>query len=173
MPVSSRCPICREPHHRLGRQRPLEALAVAPRRIAAATRGARRGRLARRPARGEWSVVEVLSHLLDGEVTLGFRVRKVAAEPGAPIVAWDQDRWADGLRHRRADARTTLAAFAALRAANLALIRRLTPAQRQLRGRHPEYGLLRIDQMLQHWAEHDLNHLGQIRATLRALAARG
>lgn len=34
-------------------------------------------------------------------------------------------------------------------------------------GRHPEYGRLRLDQILDHWAEHDLNHLEQIRAALR------
>jgi hypothetical protein len=31
--------------------------------------------------------VEVLAHLLDAEVTLGFRVRKAAAEPGGLLVA--------------------------------------------------------------------------------------
>jgi len=166
------CPICRLPHHRLGRAPYMRALARAPRRLAAAVAGARRRQLARRPAPREWSVTEVLSHLLDAEVTLGFRVRKVAAEPGGAMVAWDQEKWTDGLRHRRADARQTLAAYAALRAANVALARRLTPAQRRRAGRHPEYGPLRVAQLLEHWAEHDLNHLAQIRATLAAVRAR-
>jgi hypothetical protein len=116
--------------------------------------------------------VEVLSHLLDAEVTLGFRLRKAAAEPGAVMVAWDEKKWMDGLRHRRAKAAPTLAAFAALRAANLALVRRLSPAQRKQGGRHPEYGPIRVDQMLEHFAEHDLNHLNQIRETWRSVAAR-
>ena|SRR5437867_2416655 len=163
------CPICRVPHHRLGRRNVLAALAAAPRSIARALgRGPRRA-LARRPRRGEWSATEVLAHLLDAEVTLGFRVRKIAAEPGSVIVAWDQETWNDGLRHRRADARTLLTAYAALRAANVAQARRLSPAQRRASGRHPEYGRIRVDQMLGHFAEHDLNHLEQIRATLRAV----
>jgi uncharacterized damage-inducible protein DinB len=33
---------------------------------------------------------------------------------------------------------------------------------------HPEYGRLRVDQILTHWAEHDLNHLEQIYLALRA-----
>jgi hypothetical protein len=117
-------------------------------------------------------VVEVLAHLLDGEIALGFRIRKLAAEPGAAIMPWDQERWTPGLRHRRADARTVLAAFTALRADTLALVRRLTPAQRRAAGRHPEYGRLRVDQLLSHWAEHDLLHLEQIQATLKKLAGR-
>jgi len=61
----------------------------------------------------------VLGHLLDAEVTLGFRIRKLAAEPGGTIVAWDQEKWTAGLRHQRGDARTLFAAYAALRAANV------------------------------------------------------
>lgn len=163
-----RCRICRAPHHRLGRRRVIDALAAAPRALARALGRASGRRLARRPARGEWSATEVLGHLLDAEVTLGFRIRKLAAEPGAPVVAWDQDRWTDGLRHRRADARTLAAAYGALRAANVEQVRRLSPAQRRAAGRHPEYGRLRVDEILGHWAEHDLNHLEQIRAALRA-----
>jgi len=109
----------------------------------------------------------VLGHLLDAEVTLAFRIRTLAAEPGGAIVAWDQEKWTDGLRHHRADARTLLVAYTALRAANLEQVRRLSPAQRAAAGRHPEYGRIRVPQMLEHWAEHDLNHLAQIRATLR------
>ncbi len=168
----SSCPICRSPHHRLGRRPVLGALAAAPRTIARALGHARRARLARRPARGEWSAVEVLAHLLDAEVTLGFRIRKIAAEPGAVMVAWDQEKWTERLRHRRAGATGLLAAYAALRAANVAQARRLAPAARALRGRHPEYGPISLGQMLEHFAEHDLVHRDQIRSTLRALGRR-
>jgi uncharacterized damage-inducible protein DinB len=160
------CPMCREAHWRLGRSSVLGSMAAAPRRLAAAVRGVSGGRLTRRPAPTEWSVVEVLAHLLDAEITLGFRIRKAAAEPGTALVAWDQDKWAAGLNHRRAGARTLLATFTALRADTLALLRRLRPAQRRAAGTHPEYGRLRVDQLLDHWAEHDLNHLAQIRTTL-------
>ena len=145
----------------------MTALAAAPRSLVRAVRRASRRRLARRPARGEWSATEVLGHLLDAEITLGFRIRKLAAEPGGVIVAWDQERWTDGLRHRRADPRPLVAAYAALRAANLEQVTRLSPAQRRAAGRHPEYGRLRVAEILGHWAEHDLIHLEQIRAALR------
>jgi DinB superfamily len=160
------CPMCREPHHRLGRRNVVGALAAAPRAIRRAIGRASSRRLARRPAPREWSATEVLGHLLDAEVALAFRIRKLAAEPGGVIVAWDQEKWTDGLRHRRGDARTLLDAYVALRAANVEQVRRFTPAQRAAAGRHPEYGRLRVREMLEHWAEHDLNHLAQIRATL-------
>jgi uncharacterized damage-inducible protein DinB len=168
----ARCPICRVPHHRLGRRHVMSALVAAPRAIARALGRASRRRLGCRPARGEWSATEVLGHLLDAEVTLGFRIRKLAAEPGAAVVAWDQDRWTDGLRHRRADPRTLAAAYGALRAANVDQVRRMSPAQRRAAGRHPEYGTLRVEQLLSHWAEHDLNHIEQIRSALSTAGQR-
>jgi hypothetical protein len=166
------CPLCRTPHHRLAGAPVLASLAAGPRRIARAVARGRGARLRRRPQPREWSVVEILAHLLDGEVALGFRIRKVAAEPGAAIAAWDQEQWTPGLRHRRAHPRTALAAFTALRADTVALVRRLAPAQRRAAGQHPQYGPLRIDQMLHHWAEHDLIHLEQIQTTLKQLARR-
>jgi uncharacterized damage-inducible protein DinB len=165
------CPICREPHHRLGRRNVVQALRGAPSALARALRGASARALRRRPARREWSAAEVVGHLLDAEVALAFRVRKLAAEPGAVVVAWDQEKWTDGLRHRRGDARRMLGAFAALRDANVEQVRRLSPVQRQYGGRHPQFGRVRISQLLEHWAEHDLNHLAQLRAAVRV--ARG
>jgi uncharacterized damage-inducible protein DinB len=162
------CPMCRTPHHRLGRRNILIALASAPRAIRRALGRTSRRRLVRRPAPREWSATQILGHLLDAEVALAFRMRKLAAEPGAAIVAWDQEKWTDGLGHHRADARTLLVAYGALRAANLEQVRRLSPAQRAAAGRHPEYGRIRVREMLEHWAEHDLNHLAQIRAALRS-----
>src|SRR2546428_1634011 len=67
----------------------LTALAAAPRAIRRALGRASRLRLTRRPGPDEWSAVQVLGHLLDAEVTLAFRIRKLAAEPGGAIVAWD------------------------------------------------------------------------------------
>jgi hypothetical protein len=164
--------MCHQPHHRLGGAPVLPSLAAGPRRIARVVGRAHGARLRRRPQPKEWSVVEVLAHLLDAEITLGFRVRSVAAQPGGPLVAWDQDKWAAGLHHRRADPKATLAAFTSLRANTVALLRRLSPRQRRAAGRHPEYGPLRIDQILHHWAEHDLIHLEQIESTLATLARR-
>jgi len=166
------CPMCRSAHTRLGSVRPLKALRAAPARLARVLGRVPRRRLARRPARGEWAVGEVLSHLADAEIALAFRIRKIAAEPRGPLVAWDQERWAEGGRYRRTPVREALATFAALRRSNLAYVSRLSAAQKRQHGRHPEYGRLTIPQMLAHWAEHDLNHIGQIRAAHRRLSGR-
>jgi uncharacterized damage-inducible protein DinB len=166
-------PMCRAPHTRLGSVRPLAALRAAPARIARALRRVPRGLVTRRPARGEWAVSEVVSHLADAEIALAFRIRKVATEPRQLLVAWDQDRWADGGQYRRTPLRETLTTFTTLRRSNLAYVARLSAAQRRQHGRHPEYGRLTILQMLAHWADHDLNHLEQIATAHRRLSGAG
>lgn len=166
------CPMCRAPHALLGSTRPLTALRQAPARLARALRRIPRRLMAHRPGRGEWAVAEVLSHLADAEIALAFRIRKIAAEPGQVLVAWDQDRWADGGGYRRTPPGEALATYAALRRSNLAYVGRLRAAQKGQHGRHPEYGRLTIPQLLDHWAEHDVNHLAQIRAAHRRLSGR-
>ncbi len=54
--------------------------------------------------------------------------------------------------------------FAELRRDNLATVRgwRLTEAQLDLPGRHPELGAVDLRQLLATWAVHDLNHLAQV-----------
>lgn len=170
--ATATCPMCRSAHSRLGAARPLTALRRAPARLARALRRVPRRLLARRPGRGEWAVAEVVSHLADAEIALAFRIRKIATEPGGPLVAWDQDRWADYGGYRRTPPREALATFAALRRSNLAYVGRLGAAQKRQHGRHPEYGRLTIPQMLAHWAEHDLIHLEQIRVAHRRLDRR-
>jgi uncharacterized damage-inducible protein DinB len=166
------CPMCRLPHHRLGSTPPLTALARAPRRLGTTLARIPPRLVARRPGRGSWAVNEVLCHLADAEVALAFRLRKIASEPGQAIAAWDQDRWAEGGRYRRARAREAHALWSGLRAANLAYLRRVGRAARALAGRHPEYGRMTIDQLLDHFAEHDLIHLEQILAAVATLRRR-
>ena len=57
-----------------------------------------------------------------------------------------------------------LRTFAELRAENLATLRGfdLQPADFELKGRHPELGIVTLRQLLATWVVHDLNHLGQI-----------
>jgi len=164
------CPMCRAPHTRLGSARPAKALRAAPGRLARVLRRIPHRLATRRPAPGEWAVSEVMSHLADAEIALAFRIRKIASEPGGPLVAWDQDRWAEGGAYRRTSPVEALATFTALRRSNLAYLTRLRPAQRRQHGRHPEYGRLTIPQLLAHWADHDLNHLEQIRVAHRRVS---
>jgi DinB superfamily len=76
--------------------------------------------LDQRPAAGEWSVAELVGHLWDAEIAYGFRARIILTRDRAPLIGYDQEAWA---RLARPPLAELLAAFAALRTANLVLIR--------------------------------------------------
>ena len=93
-----------------------------------------------RPNPGEWSVLELVGHIIDAELVVSTRYRFILAQDRPPIQPYDQDLWAMRLRHNDADPDDLLAPFEALRAANLALWR-ATPAEDRARyGIHAERG---------------------------------
>lgn len=165
----SRCPICKAPH-KLLKGNPLTVLQGTARGLARIVSRAPRSHLARRPKPGEWSAVEVLAHLADVEVASAFRIRKIVAESRPVLTAYDQEAWANALRYGRQDAHEVLATFRAVRDSNVRILRSLAPAQGRRVGVHSEYGPIRLDQLVAHLAEHDLNHVTQIRQNLRSLA---
>lgn len=169
--MAKHCPMCGGPHTLL-RESPLRVLGRTPRALGGVVRRRRRRLLARRPKPGEWSATEVLAHLADVELASGFRIRKILSEPRPALSAYDQDAWAKALRYPRQDPRELLETFQAMRSANLSLVRSLAPAQRRRVGVHAEAGPIRLDQLVAHLANHDLNHLNQLRTTLRGLSAR-
>ncbi|MGH9481009.1 MAG: DinB family protein [Terriglobales bacterium] len=145
---------------------PLALQASVPKKIERLVKAAPPGRLKRRPAPGKWSVAEILAHLADDELVIGYRYRAVAGQPGAAIQGFDQDRWAESMAYHRRPPLTSLRNFLALRQINLVLLKSLTPAQWQLHGLHSERGPETIEELARLTAGHDLNHLRQIEAIL-------
>ena len=114
-----------------------------------------------------WSPFDVVGHLIDGERTDWIpRARLVLAERGATFEPFDR------FAHLRTNSGRTLSelldTFAALRAANLTILRGwdLTPVQLGLEGEHPELGRVTLRQLLATWVAHDLGHVGQIVRTM-------
>lgn len=124
-----------------------------------------------RPAQGEWSVLELLGHMLDAEIISSARYRWVISEEQPPLVPYDQDLWVDALGYDKADPAELLATFDALRAANVALWRRSTAAQRSRDGLHGERGPESFDLMFRLLAGHSRFHIDQMRRTLDAVSA--
>ena len=105
---------------------------------------------------------EIIAHLADCELVYGFRYRKILAEPGSTLAAFDQDAWAMGLQYQNQVFKPLLESFGALRRANLALLRAITLDAWNKAGRHPEYGTLTIGQLVLHLVTHDRNHIAQV-----------
>jgi hypothetical protein len=139
---------------------PLAILAATPDAVAALCAGAAPG--ATSPS-GEWSPADVVGHLLDAQIALGFRWRLALTgdEPAYP--GYDEKRWAALPKPPLAE---LVATFGHLRRYDLHLLRALGPEDLRRVGVHGEQGPETVDQMVRKMAGHDLAHLDQLaRAT--------
>lgn len=145
----------------------LRTLKRTPAAIAALFRRKPRTTLTRRPEPGRWSVAEILAHLTEGELVLGYRLRLVVGEPGTAIQAYDQNVWQNQVGYLLKDPAATLRYFTALRMMNLAYVRGLNKEQRERFGMHSERGRESVLRMMELYAGHDENHVRQMRAILK------
>lgn len=141
---------------------PVRLQQAAPRKLAALTKGLNKKRLTRRPEPGKWSIAEILAHLADAELVVGFRLRLILASNGTPIQAFDQDAWADTFSYRRRDPKTSLETFRLLRENNLRLLSSVSRGLWKNYGQHQERGQESVDHIVRMMAGHDLNHMLQI-----------
>ena len=145
---------------------PLKVQAATPKKLARLISQASPSKLRKRPAPGRWSAAQILAHLADTEVVVGYRIRAILGAPGTPIPAFDQDRWAQAMGYEKSPARRSLEQFSAFRKANLDLLKSLSPAQWRVHGMHAERGEESIETIARLSAGHDINHLRQIERLL-------
>jgi len=147
---------------------PLKMQAGAPQKLARLLKGVSASAARKRPEPAKWSINEIVAHLADTEVAVGFRLRMILGSPGVPIQAFDQDEWVKALHYDKRDLRRSLAQFRAFREANVALLKTLTPDQWKHLGRHAERGEETIEMIVRMIAGHDINHMKQIERILAA-----
>ena len=90
---------------------------------------------------------------------------KIYADPSGAA-----DRFAEDRQYLRNDAVQALAAFRRRREESLALLRSLTPEQRERGCLHPTRGRITIDAIVTMLTWHDDNHLDQLRRALEGKA---
>ena len=143
-------------------RKPMEILAATPRQIARLIKGVPRTKLSRRPAPDTWAVAEILAHLADAELVVGYRIRLILGASGTPIQAYDQDAWARVSDYRKHDPAVSLDAFRATRVRTLHLLKGLPRSSWDSWGMHTERGKETVTRTVEMLAGHDVNHLKQI-----------
>lgn len=115
-----------------------------------------------------WSPRQVVCHLAWGEVDDWIpRVRKILQD-GASEAFKPFDRERGFTLYRDWTIEQVLAEFARLRARSLADIDEFTlgPEDFSRQGRHPEFGIVTLEQLLATWVTHDLAHVAQVSRVL-------
>jgi len=151
-----------------------EVLVVTPDRIAELAAGLDARTLRQRPHPGEWSMKEVLAHLMELESRLFLlRFRLMATRERPRFEAFDPIAWERERDRREGRFEDDLARFRRARAETLAYLVTLPPGAAERPGISGHFGPLTLGQYATHAADHDLEHLAQMRACRAAVTARG
>jgi len=147
---------------------PLKMQAAAPARLAKLLKGVTAAKARKRPAPGKWSIAEIVAHIADTEIVVGYRIRAILGEPGTQIIGFDQDVWVTALHYDKRDLKKSYEQYRALREANVVLLKSLAPEQWKHHGIHSERGPESVETIVKMMAGHDINHFQQIERILAA-----
>ena len=141
---------------------PLKTQSATAKKLARLIKGVPTAKLRKRPAPDQWSVAEILAHLAEAEIVIGWRMRSILGAPGTPVQAYDQNAWVIAGHYEKRDPRKSIELHRVVREANLALLKSLSPDQWQQYGQHAERGQESIEHIVRLIAGHDINHIRQI-----------
>lgn len=144
----------------------LAAQRSAPATLAQLISGVPDDTLHRRPAPGKWSIVEIIAHLAEDELTSSWRYRQMIEHDGVALLGFDQELWARLGDYNSWTARDALDMFRLLRQANVTVLSHLSPAEWERSGTHAERGRLTVRSLAAHMVGHDANHIAQIQRIL-------
>ncbi|MGD2090491.1 MAG: DinB family protein [Candidatus Aminicenantes bacterium] len=117
-----------------------------------------------------WSPYDVVGHLIHGEETDWIPRAKIILEQGESQTFTPFDRFAFFEKSKGKTLNELLETFARLRKENLRVLQelKLEPHHFELKGTHPEFGIVTLGQLLATWVVHDLDHIEQIVRTMAA-----
>jgi hypothetical protein len=143
-------------------------LARTPATLDALLRGLPDGWIVADEGDGTWSPYDVIGHLIHGERTDWMPRARIILQQGEARPFDKFDRFAQFAASEGRTLDSLLDEFAALREDNLRELAamRLTGADFDRRGRHPELGVVTLRQLLATWVAHDLDHVMQIARVL-------
>ena len=152
---------------------PIGAMRDSAARIRTVAGGWRPDQFERTYAPGKWTARQILTHLAQSEIALGYRARMALTTTGYAAQPFDQDRWmaieagGSGGSVRSGESgglsgAEALDAFLGMTAMNIALFASISEADRAVSLSHPEFGLLTVDWIVHQMAGHQIHHLEQL-----------
>ena len=112
-----------------------------------------------RDEHGCWSIREHLVHIADSEANSYIRCRRLIAEPGEQLMAYDENAWSRSLFYSDQGVDDALALFRLLRSQTYTLIRSLPDDAWSNTCQHPETGDMSLDDWLEVYESHIPEHL--------------
>ncbi len=145
-----------------GRRDLIESIARAPAKLRAAVEGLSPEQLDTPYRPDGWTVRQVVHHLPDSHLNAYIRFRLALTEDEPAIKTYEQERWAELEDARTAPVDLSLALLESLHRRWVLLLRALPPAAFARTFRHPELGVVTLDQQLRMYEWHGRHHVAHI-----------
>jgi hypothetical protein len=115
-----------------------------------------------------WSPFDVVGHLIHGERTDWIPRLKMILEVGEAKSFEPFDRYAQFAASRDKRLAELLDTFEVLRRENILVLEgfKLSSEDMTKRGKHPELGIVTVEELIAAWVVHDLDHIVQITRTM-------
>ena len=140
----------------------IREIAEAPARLRAAVAGLSEEQLDTPYRPGGWTVRQVVHHLPDSHINSYVRFRLALTEETPTIKPYDEALWAKLPDAVGTPIETSLALLEALHGRWVRLLESMSDADFSRAFRHPELGMIRLDQNLALYAWHGKHHVAHI-----------
>lgn len=152
-----------EKEGRVQREEVFGILGSTPDQVRQLVAGLSEQQLRFRPSPEEWSIKEVMAHLRDTTDLAQYRLRRILTEDNPLLPAFEPDKTARERNYMENPADQILPAFQERRRQLLEALRGLREADWQRTGVREGLGQMTLSEVVERMAEHDLNHLEQMR----------
>jgi hypothetical protein len=142
----------------------IDQIAEAPPRMRAALAGLSESQLDTPYRPGGWTVRQVAHHVPDSHINSYVRFRLALTEDEPVIKPYEESRWAELSDARGMPVEPSLVLLESLHARWVPLLRSLSDAEWKRSFRHPELGLVSLEQNAALYAWHGRHHVAHITA---------
>jgi uncharacterized damage-inducible protein DinB len=109
-----------------------------------------------------WTVRQVVHHLADSHYNAMTRFKLIFTEDCPTLGVYDQDLWTEMVDAKEMDIENSLLLLTALHKRMVYMLESFTNEIFCKEGKHPEFGIITIDDLLFTYADHGDKHLAQI-----------
>jgi uncharacterized damage-inducible protein DinB len=112
-----------------------------------------------RPGPGDWSIAELVAHLVDSDLVASERMKRVIAEPEPILLNYDEIAWIHRLRSSEMPVEEAVNLFAANRHWMTRVLRGCAEDDFARSGQHSERGRMTLAELLTTYVNHLDHHL--------------
>jgi hypothetical protein len=145
----------------------LEQLQRTPTEVKALLEGLSEDQLERQPTDGGWAIRNVISHLLDAQGVLAYRLDLFMTMEHPVLESKAVFAWARKEDERPPSVMEIFSTYLTSRSQTVSRLQNLPLADWWKTGRHEEFGILTLRQQVSYFTAHELTHLPQMDALRR------